>query len=807
MQAKFTMMYSDWLKIDLHIHTDKSNETKVDDYEGLFSIVVLKQKLKDNNVEIFSLTDHNIINVDAYREYYDSYNSETDPLLLLGVELDLQGKSDKFHSLLIFNASDQVAVERIAQILENAYCSKGITDKKQRILDIEDLAIHFKNEDFFFIPHAGNTKSIVGAYKQDIATAQRMVLLMPSALEKVTKEETVEHYNKGFDDLCKPEFQNRKDIAYINFSDNHNCSEYPCKNKGKEGEQHSFYYIKGIKSYESIRLAFIDPQCRIKSTEQFNNEIDKARLTIDKIKIEGESNIDNVELTFSPHLNVIIGGRSSGKSLLMWLIGKKIDEASTEENKYKYDHSTVTIQSSSSSSLQEKISIGNNLLYLKQGDIIRYFEEKRLDILAQQAGRTDEYSNAGRQITGLKAELQTKLSQFEGAYQAIQDKCRTTLFTITDKQISEATNRDIYIFQYDKATIDNTYNTEDKKTAKDIIDKIIEDINASLQHKYIIFTDDEQDKIRQVVEIYKQKLNNIELAISNDTKKSLFSEKVESIIQQINASQAKEAQLKQGSLLAIKSLVDNIGLRFKLYKSLKDSTEELENFHYSQKVNIPISDGIELVREVKEHISIKSSILDGLKGSDEAISLYINTIKLLQGEISIKNYPSNTTENFTKKIEKGINENVIFNIDNPIDYLLYADGETSEGRSPGYNSEQYLKIILSTPSLTTIFIDQPEDNLGNKFIADELVTQIRDIKFSKQLFLVTHNPSIVVYGDAENVILAENKENHIKYKQLVLEDLDAQKQICDTLDGGKYIFHNRYQKYNIHRLLQKKEEL
>lgn len=497
-------MYSDWLKIDLHIHTDKSKETKNDDYEGTFSIAVLKQKLKDNDVKIFSLTDHNIINVDAYREYYDSYNFETDPLLLLGVELDLQGKSDKFHSLLIFNASDQIAVERIAQILENAYCSKGITDKKLRILDIEDLAIHFKNEDFFFIPHAGNTKSIVGAYKQDIATAQRMVLLMPSALEKVTKEETVEHYNKGFDDLCKPEFQNRKDIAYINFSDNHNCSKYPCKNKGKEGEQHSFYYIKGIKSYESIRLAFIDPQCRIKSTEQFNNEIDKARLTIDKIKIEGESNIDNVELTFSPHLNVIIGGRSSGKSLLMWLIGKKIDEASTEENKYKYDHSTVTIQSSSSSSLQEKISIGNNLLYLKQGDIIRYFEEKRLDILAQQAGRTDEYSNAGRQITGLKAELQTKLSQFEGAYQAIQDKCRTTLFTITDKQISEATNRDIYIFQYDKATIDNTYNTEDKKTAKDIIDKIIEDINASLQHKYIIFTDDEQDKIRQVVEIYKR---------------------------------------------------------------------------------------------------------------------------------------------------------------------------------------------------------------------------------------------------------------------------------------------------------------
>lgn len=30
-----------------------------------------------------------------------------------------------------------------------------------------------------------------------------------------------------------------------------------------------------------------------------------------------------------------------------------------------------------------------------------------------------------------------------------------------------------------------------------------------------------------------------------------------------------------------------------------------------------------------------------------------------------------------------------------------------------------------------IFIDQPEDNLGNKFISEELVTIIRDIKFKK----------------------------------------------------------------------------
>ena len=41
----------------------------------------------ENRVGIFSLTDHNIINVDAYAEYYRTYNGEEDPLLLIGVEL------------------------------------------------------------------------------------------------------------------------------------------------------------------------------------------------------------------------------------------------------------------------------------------------------------------------------------------------------------------------------------------------------------------------------------------------------------------------------------------------------------------------------------------------------------------------------------------------------------------------------------------------------------------------------------------------------------------------------------------------
>ena len=98
-------------------------------------------------------------------------------------------------------------------------------------------------------------------------------------------------------------------------------------------------------------------------------------------------------------------------------------------------------------------------------------------------------------------------------------------------------------------------------------------------------------------------------------------------------------------------------------------------------------------------------------------------------------------------------------------------------------------------------IDQPEDNLGNTFKNEDLINLLRKFKFNKQIILVTHNPSIVVYGDAENIILAKNDQGKISYKQLVLENKEYQKLIIDNLDGGKAIFDMRSRKYNIKKLL------
>src|SRR5699024_11163499 len=190
------------------------------------SVDRLKQRLKENEVAIFSLTDHNIINVDAYTEYYKDYNPIEDPLLLVGVELDINVKVEDrekvYHSLLIFNYSEVTGVKEVSDRLEKIYAGKQI-DKKKRVLNIDEIVEMFPEDDFFFIPHDGNTKSIVSSYRNKIEDDQKMVLLMQSAFEKVPQK--AKHiYNEGFDKVLEKKFRNKSDHAYIEFSDNHNIT-------------------------------------------------------------------------------------------------------------------------------------------------------------------------------------------------------------------------------------------------------------------------------------------------------------------------------------------------------------------------------------------------------------------------------------------------------------------------------------------------------------------------------------------------------------------------------------------------------
>ncbi|WP_435138375.1 PHP domain-containing protein [Formosa sp. A9] len=789
-------IFSDWFKVDLHIHTDDSRKTKTNDYQGNFDISELKQKLIENDVKLFSLTDHNIINVEAYKNYYTNYK-QGDPKLLIGCEFDIEvpesGKTITYHSLLIFENETIEDVELISDKVENLFLSKGsvITDRKLTIDDLYDL---FNDFNYFFIPHAGNTKSILDPYKgYDMKLCQQMVLLMPSAFEKV-KESVRQIYNQGFDRLKEYDFQAKDDIPYINFSDNHNSHKYPCTNKN--GEDHEFYCIKGKPSFESIRFAFIDPKSRIKKYAEVE-ELKRYAEYVRTINFNGLESVKDTEIFFSPNLNVIIGGRSSGKSLLFSVLGSKINSPKNNSKKYNLDLSKVKISGSLDSGEKSIISFNKgDLVYINQGDIVNYFENNSLKDLIQESGKEDSYKEALSFFGQKKQEFECVIDELMDIYEQFKNSVIAN-FTIHDKDIDSILDSSYYF----KRIEDITDKTEQFSEANEILLGLDDYIEKFKKNDNWVFSSEENKTIEAFQTLVSEKSELFNLDKVEHLRKVSFIEEVKELINNQNATLDTKGREKDSANSRLRSLKGSLREILNLALKFANKCKELESYGYNFKREIIINDDVAVVLEIQEQEdSIKDLILAGLSPVSNAESLYDNLLKVVNDDIKIKNYPDNTVNSLKKKVNSQVKK-LKEAFDKPIEFLKYSESSTSKNNSPGYNSEKYLETILKNGKSKIILIDQPEDNLGNKFISENLIDILRELKFEKQIFLVTHNPSIVVYGDAENVIMATNNSNQIEYKQFVLEEKEHQVEICNTLDGGRYIFEQRARKYNIKKLI------
>ena len=105
------------------------------------------------------------------------------------------------------------------------------------------------------------------------------------------------------------------------------------------------------------------------------------------------------------------------------------------------------------------------------------------------------------------------------------------------------------------------------------------------------------------------------------------------------------------------------------------------------------------------------------------------------------------------------------------------------------------KQISNCGSNLIILFDQPDSNLEKKFILNELVTKINNLRNNFQVFITTHEPLLVVNADSNNIIKAENnksaisKKNAINYERLSFVDStnsknDMIEKIAEMVDGS-----------------------
>jgi ABC-type lipoprotein export system ATPase subunit len=123
--------------------------------------------------------------------------------------------------------------------------------------------------------------------------------------------------------------------------------------------------------------------------------------------------------------------------------------------------------------------------------------------------------------------------------------------------------------------------------------------------------------------------------------------------------------------------------------------------------------------------------------------------------------------------------------------------EELEKGSAGQKAAAILAFLLSHGE-TPLIIDQPEDDLDNALIYDLVVRQIHENKKNRQLIVVTHNPNIVVNGDAELVYSLHLINGQIQVEVAGgLEEQAVRNRICDIMEGGREAFDKRYKRITL----------
>ena len=132
-----------------------------------------------------------------------------------------------------------------------------------------------------------------------------------------------------------------------------------------------------------------------------------------------------------------------------------------------------------------------------------------------------------------------------------------------------------------------------------------------------------------------------------------------------------------------------------------------------------------------------------------------------------------------------------------IEYSREGDGSDwtsiTQG-SQGQRSAALLAFLLAFGD-EPLVLDQPEDDLDNHLIYDLVVRQIRENKLRRQLIIVTHNPNVMINGDAEMVHAFDFSGGQCRViRHGALQEKAVREEVCRVMEGGREAFARRWER-------------
>ena len=765
---------------DLHIHTPLGTPTKKN-YDGESNQVFISKLIEIYNnaphrIGMISFTDHNQINVEAY----NLFREKSAIAIIPGIEMDVylsESFKDSKHVIFYFDESE---LDRLDSL--NTLITDYIKEQNNRVsfdLFITHLLAHKKQ--FAISPHA---------FKQGKRGIDREWIDPESSYSGITGFSGLFFpfwEAAGKSEICKAqEFlqseynESSTEQSVIAFSDS---SDYE-KIKGYIEKPHQYFLC--LDSYKGLLLAGSDSSRIIKEYENRPTSNPSEKIKSIRIKKEpknGNNNYTNIEL--SDRLNVIIGGRGKGKSVLLdsiaYALAKTILPKSRKNFIMNFEPSIKNFNGSSFSQdirfVYYHQAFITELFNGSSGDkLIEFFKEYFQPIDNIQISISDvlKERDAIKQEQTIYPERGFNIA--DNLHQLVIPRIKSKYFKLSKKKIEC-----IPVF------------SESKIGYSELIKSVLPDSKVVWNEKVQQAFD---DFIRVLLEsIY---TNNYENIISVQYS-NLLLEKINEIQSNKDITTRKRTQSRKKLIEKLMGIYSKQLERVRqincLYRIPKKLTEiqiscnfqagEPGNFFYY------------IIAINKEHpveyaFRIIADAIDKRKASDDTFE-DVFSLYALEPAFCEKLKEQQTISNLQKEIDRL--EKIRYE---KISKIIYKAGTLIQDlhhTSPGTQTNAIMECIFHSDSTIPLLLDQPEDNIDNEARYQKLTKWIRKQKNTRQIIVVTHDANIVINGDAECVIIADHDETSFQYNYGALEYADTLDRASCILDGGKIAIKRRMAKY------------
>ena len=764
--------------VDVHIHTSENPDALNQNYDVDTLFAKIREKAQGQQA-LISLTDHNTINRQAYMNAMSICNPDIH--LLLGVELHIHYsmETEAYHCHMFFkNEITEQTINEINFKLDKLYEKKKIKKMDEDIPTLDQLINEFDTYDFVLLPHGGQSHA---TFDKAIPKGKKFDTMMERSVYYNQFDGFTARSDRGRDETDR--YFHRLGISdFVNLvtcSDNYTPIHYP-EAKARDAEPFIPTWMFSEPTFEGFRLSLSEKSRLVYSHEKpesWSESIECVKFRNDKL---------DIDVQFCSGLNVVIGGSSSGKTLLVDSIWRKLSHESFENSHYK-EFGVESINIINPSGMRPHYLSQNYIMQVVGDNDDHNIED--IDIIRSLFPDNKEVDNkVNDSLAMLKNDI-TQLIQTVEDIKSIEDKLSATS-QIGHLLVLKAVKQNIIsCFNPQPDSRDKIKYGEDKLSAHV---SVLREIKMLLERNP--FVEEKNTTIDELIHVLYEmhKYSEMESLVYQEIKTA-----DELYANQLRAESQEDQTKTQEFDKLLKNIIDYIFLNRKFRRHLNS----IASYHVEIETKEIISSGHHLFisNQFTMNKNTVLNVFNTMLKSDKSINNFNEILpqSLYDSNFSKRNPKVQDYNDFTKKVY-----NKFVEMNKTVYRIITKDDKSFENLSAGWKTSVLLDLILGyDQDIAPIIIDQPEDNLATKYINDGLVEAVKKVKMKKQIILVSHNATIPMMGDAQRIIFCDNSSGIITIRSAPLEGEINGTPVLDLIasitDGGKPSIKKRVKKYNL----------